>query len=311
MNQPPTPHTPPEALPGCWWHPSRQTGLSCTRCGRPACPDCLREAAVGAQCVDCVQVGRRQDVGQRRQYRAAGYGARTIAGARLSNRLVVTPVLIALNVLVYAITAVEAKSPWNNQAADLFNSWVLWPLGVAGGEWWRLFTAGFLHYGPIHLAVNMFSLWIIGREMEVLLGKARFVVLYVVSLLGGSLLVYLFGNVNGPTAGASGAIYGLLGGILIAVLRLKLNPAPAIGTIVLNLILTVSLPNISLFGHLGGLIVGALVTAALVYAPAKNRVAWQAGAVAVLVVALLGLYFYRDAQLVSVICDGSGAELSC
>lgn len=266
---------------------------------------------MGAQCIDCVQAGRRQDVGQRRQYRAAGYGARTIAGARLSNRLVVTPTLIALNVLVYAITAVEAKSPTSNQASDLFGSWVLWPLGVAGGEWWRLITAGFLHYGPIHLAVNMFSLWIIGREMEMLLGKARFVALYLVSLLGGSLLVYLFGSVNGPTAGASGAIYGLLGGILIAVLRLKMNPVPAIGTIVLNLIITVSLPNISLFGHLGGLIVGALVTAALVYAPEKNRVGWQVTAVTVAVVALVGLYFYRDAQLASVFCDDSGAQLSC
>ncbi|WP_312868131.1 rhomboid family intramembrane serine protease [Amycolatopsis pithecellobii] len=252
---------------------------------------------MGAQCIDCVQAGRRQDAGQRRQYQPAGYGARTIAGARLSSRPVVTPVLISLNVLVYGVTALEAGSPMNNQASDLFNAWVLWPLGVAGGEWWRLVTSGFLHYGAIHLAVNMFSLWIIGRELEILLGKVRFVALYAISLLGGSLLVFQFGGVNGPTAGASGAIYGLLGGVLIAVLRLKLNPGPAIGTIVLNLVLTVSLPNISLFAHLGGLIVGALATAALVYAPAKNRVAWQVCALMLLALALLALYFYRDAQL--------------
>lgn len=266
---------------------------------------------MGAQCVDCVQAGRRQDTGRRQQPRAAGYGARTIAGARLSNRLVVTPVLIGLNALVYLITAVQARNPLNNQLAGLFGDWVLWPLGVAGGEWWRLFTSGFLHYGPIHLAVNMFSLWIIGRDMEVLLGKARYLALYVVSLFGGGLLVYLFGAVNGPTAGASGAIYGLLGGVLVAVLRLKLNPAPAIGTIVLNLIITVSLPGISLFGHLGGLIVGAVATAALVYAPAKNRVPWQVGALVVLVAVLVGLYLYRDAQLASVTCSGSGAGMKC
>lgn len=263
---------------------------------------------MGAQCIDCVQAGRRQDTRQRRPQRAVGYGARTVAGARVSDRLVVTPVLIGLNVLVYAITAVQARSPMSNQFADLFGGWVLWPLGVAGGQWWRLFTTGFLHYGPIHLGVNMLSLWIIGREMEVLLGKARYIALYVISLLGGSVLVYLFGNVNGPTAGASGAIYGLLGGLLVAVLRLKLNPAPAIGTLVLNLILTVSIPGISLLGHLGGLVAGALATAALVYAPAKNRVTWQVGAFVVLVALLIALYLYRDAQLANVVCSGSGAE---
>ncbi|WP_327436826.1 rhomboid family intramembrane serine protease [Amycolatopsis alkalitolerans] len=266
---------------------------------------------MGAQCVDCVQAGRRQDAGQRRQHRAVGYGARTFVGARLSNRLVVTPVLIALNVLVYGITAVEARSPLNNQVSDLFGAWVLWPLAVAGGEWWRLVTSGFLHFGPLHIAVNMFALWIIGRELEVALGKARYVALYAISLLGGGIMVYLFSAVNGPTAGASGAIYGLLGGMLIAVLRLKLNPGPVIGTIVLNLIITVSLPNISLYGHLGGLIVGALATAALVYAPAKHRVAWQVGALVLLVVALVGLYFYRDAQLANVVCSGAGAQMEC
>lgn len=266
---------------------------------------------MGAQCVDCVQAGRSAAAAKRPRRQPAGYGARTVAGARLSTRLTVTPVLIGLNVLIYGITAIAARSPLNNQAADLFTAWVLWPVGIAGGEWWRLVTSGFLHYGPIHLAVNMFSLWIIGREMEILLGKVRFIALYLVSLLGGSVLVYQFGAVNGPTAGASGAIYGLLGGVLIAVLRLKLNPGPAIATIVLNLILTVSLPNISLFGHLGGLVTGALATAALVYAPEKNRVAWQAGALAVLVLALIGLYFYRDAQLASVTCSGSGADLAC
>lgn len=252
---------------------------------------------MGAQCVDCVQAGRSAPAERRPRREPAGYGARTVAGAKLSTRLTVTPVLIALNVLIYAITAVAAGSPMNNQTAELFKSWVLWPLGIAGGEWWRLLTSGFLHYGLIHLAVNMFSLWIIGREMEILLGKVRFIALYLVSLLGGSILVYQFGAVNGPTAGASGAIYGLLGGVLIAVLRLKLNPGPAIATIVLNLILTVSLPNISLFGHLGGLITGALATVALVYAPEKNRVAWQTGTLALIVLALVGLYFYRDAQL--------------
>jgi membrane associated rhomboid family serine protease len=267
---------------------------------------------VGYQCIDCVQAGRRQNPVQRRQPRAAGYGARTVAGARLSTRPVVTLVLIGLNLLAYAFTAVQAKSATDNQVAKLFGDWVLWPRAIAGDdEWWRLVTAAFLHYGPIHIAVNMISLWIIGREMEALLGKVRFTAVYLVSMLGGGVSVYLFDDSNRATAGASGAIYGLLGGILVAVLRLRLNPAPAIGTIVLNLIITVSLPNISLFGHLGGLVAGALVTAAMVYAPAKGRAGWQAAAVVVLTVAMIGLVLYRDTQLAGVACQYLGGQLAC
>ena len=303
MNEPPV-DTPQTALPGCWWHPGRQTGLSCNRCGRPACPECLREAAVGAQCIDCVTTARRE---QRRT------APRTVAGAQLSSRPVVTPVLIAVNVLVYVFTAVQAHSLFDNERSTLFGDWVLWPRAIGGAhEWWRLATSGFLHYGPLHIAVNMLALWIIGRDLEKLLGKARFTAVYLVSLLAGGVSVYLFNDSNRATAGASGAIYGLLGGILIIVLRLRLNPAPAIGTIVLNLILTVSLPNISLFGHLGGLVLGAVVTAAIVYAPKGARTVWQVVSVVLLAVVLAGLVVYRDAQLSSVACSNDRqGELVC
>ena len=312
MTQPPSPHTPPAGLPGCWWHPNRQTALSCVRCGRPACPDCLREASVGYQCVDCVQTARRATQSRQRQYRSAGYGARTVAGARLSQRLVVTPVLVALNVLIYAITAAQAGSPMQNQSSSLFLDWVLWPASIVlDDQWWRLVTSGFLHYGVIHIAVNMFSLYVLGREIEVLLGKVRFVAVYLVSLLGGSVVVYAFGNINQTTAGASGAIYGLLGGILVAVLRLRLNPAPAIGIIVLNLVITVSIPGISLLAHLGGLVTGALATAAMVYAPEKRRAQWQAAAVVVLAVALAGLVLFRDGQLADLACGYARNQVVC
>ncbi|KAA9166726.1 rhomboid family intramembrane serine protease [Amycolatopsis acidicola] len=312
MTQPPHPQTPPtSALPGCWWHPTRQTGLSCVRCGRPACPDCLREASVGAQCIDCVQAGRKQERAQQRS-RPIPAGARTVAGAKLSTNLAVTPTLIALNVLVYVFTAFQAKSVMDNDTATVFRDWVLWPRAVAGeSEWWRLFTSGFLHYGLLHIAVNMFSLWILGRDMEILLGKVRFAAVYLLSLFGGGVSVYLFDDSNRATAGASGAIYGLLGGILIAVIRLRLNPAAAIGTIVLNIVISVSVPNISLLGHFGGFVVGALVTAAMVYAPAKNRVAWQSAAVAVVLVALVALVFYGNAQLAGVTCQYVQGQLGC
>ncbi|MGW4593481.1 rhomboid family intramembrane serine protease [Amycolatopsis thermoflava] len=293
------------ALPGCWWHPSRPTGLACVRCGRPACPDCLREASVGYQCIDCVQTGRREQNVQR-------YTPRTVAGAQVSHRPVVTPILIVLNVLVYVVTVSQAGSLTGNDTAPLFRDGVLLPVLIADdGEWWRLVLSGFLHYGPIHLAVNMLALWILGRDMETLLGRVRFTALYLVSLLGGAVAVYLFDGMTRATAGASGAIYGLLGAMLVAVIRLRLNPAYAIGTIVLNLIISVSLPNISLLGHLGGLVVGALVTAAMVYAPAKGRQYWQGGAVAALLIALVVLVFVRDAQLAGVSCELRGNLLSC
>ncbi|HKS46631.1 MAG TPA: rhomboid family intramembrane serine protease [Amycolatopsis sp.] len=290
-------------MPVCWWHPGRQTGLSCTRCGRAACPDCLREASVGYQCVDCVRAGREA---QRRAH------PRTVAGATLAPRPVVTPVLIAVNVLLYVVTVAQARSPLDNERATLFGDWVLWPRAIAGADqWWRLVTAGFLHYGPVHLAVNMFALWVLGRDMEAQLGRVRFIAVYLVSLLGGAVSVYLFDDSNRGTAGASGAIYGLLGGILVVVLRLRLNPTAAIGLIVLNLIISVTIPNISLLGHVGGLVVGAAVTAAMVFAPARGRVVWQAAAVVVLAAACVALVLYRDSQLASVACDYQGGELLC
>ncbi|HVW44517.1 MAG TPA: rhomboid family intramembrane serine protease [Amycolatopsis sp.] len=259
-----------------------------------------------------MQTARRETQTQRRQYRSAGYGARTVAGARLSERLVVTPVLIALNVLIYAITAVQAASPMQNQSAPLFSDWVLWPASIAlDDQWWRLLTAGFLHFGVIHIAVNMFSLYVIGRETELLFGKIRFLAVYLLSLLGGSAVVYAFGDVTQTTAGASGAIYGLLGGVLVAVLRLRLNPVPAIGVIVLNLVITVSIPGISLLGHLGGLVTGALATAAMVYAPEKRRVWWQASAVVVLAAALVGLVLLRDSQLANLTCGYVRNQVVC
>lgn len=293
----------PTAPPAvCSWHPTRQTGLSCARCGRPACPECLREAAVGHQCIDCVYTARQEQTRVRRPS----------VSARLSARPVVTPVLIALNVLLYVVTTVQARDPLNNDQASLFGEWVLWPRAVAGADqWWRLLTSGFLHYGPIHIGVNMISLWILGRDLERILGRARFTAVYLVALLGGGVSVYLFSDSNQPTAGASGAIYGLLGGLLVVLLRLRLNPMPAIVMIVFNLILTVSIPNISLFGHLGGLVVGALTTAAIVYAPVNGRRGWQVTSVLVLVVALAALIWYRDAQLSGVVCLPDDGQLKC
>jgi membrane associated rhomboid family serine protease len=263
-------------LPACVRHPDRPTGLRCVRCERPACPDCLREASVGYQCVDCVREGSTTV----REPRTVG-GARA---ARGGSRLVVVPALIAVNVVVFAATAIQAHSLVDNSRSTLFVDGTLLPAWVSDGQWWRLITSGFLHfgnyggYGPVHLLFNMFALWVIGRDLEVALGRGRFLTVYLLSLLGGSTAVMLFGNPGAGVAGASGAIYGLFGGIAVIVFKAKLNPAPVLALLGINIFLSVALPGISLLGHIGGLIAGALTTAALVYAPPARRTQVQVGA---------------------------------
>ncbi|KOX35393.1 protease [Saccharothrix sp. NRRL B-16348] len=261
-------------MPVCVRHPDRATGLRCVRCDRPACPECLREASVVRR-------------------------PRTFVGAEFSQRMVVTPVLIAVNVLFFAITAAQAGSVAGNQRSALFLELVMYTPAVAwDGEWWRLVTSGFLHFGPLHLALNMIALYVLGRDLEPVFGKLRFSAVYGVSLLGGGLAVYLFGGIDTVVAGASGAVYGLMGAMLVAVLRLKLNPGPALGVIGLNVVLSFTLPGISLLGHIGGLVIGAALTAGLVYAPAAKRNNWQLAAVIGAVVLLAVLAVVRTGQLV-------------
>lgn len=280
---------PTDALPACYRHPGRHTGLRCTRCDRPTCPECLRDAAVGQQCVECVGHGRRET---RRPV--------TVVGSQLVDRSVLVPILILANVIVFVVTAVQANSIANNDNSPLFLDWVMWPkAAVATGQWWRVVTSGFLHFGPIHLAVNMVSLWILGRDLERLLGRIRFAAVYLVSLVGGSVAVFLFSDPNTAAAGASTALYGLMGCYLVAILRLKLNPRPILITLGINVLLTFSIPGLSIVGHFGGLVLGAIAMGALVYAPQRNRALLQGSAIVALFVVLALIYFTRDQQLLS------------
>jgi membrane associated rhomboid family serine protease len=274
--------------------------LRCVRCERPACPECLREASVGYQCVDCVNEGRQT---QRR--------ATTVAGAQVNTKPLVVPILVALNVAYFVLNAVQAESLTGNSASVSFDMGVLWPPVVASGEWWRLFTSGFLHYGPIHLLMNMFALWIIGRDLEILLGRVRFLGLYVVSLLGGSTAVYLFSDVGSATAGASGAVFGLMGAMAVAVFRLKLPMGQALGIIALNIVFSFTIQQISWLGHIGGLVVGALVAIGLLYPPPKVRKQVQIATVVGLAVVLVVLVFVRDADFPSTLTCVYEPRLTC
>lgn len=272
----------------CVRHPGRQTQLSCTRCGRPACPECLHEAAVGYQCVDCVYEGS-----------PPVHNPATVAGAPLRRGApVVTFALIAVNVLMYVLTAYQAQSVMENANSPSFLSLVLQPAHVAlTGEWWRLITAGFLHFGLLHIVLNMVSLYVIGREVEIVLGRLRFLGVYLISLLGGGIAAYLLSPIGQLVAGASGAVFGLMGALLVAVIRLKLDPKSVIIVIVLNLVISFQVANISWQGHIGGLIVGAVAMAAMVYAPAKYRTLVQVGTLVGLVVLLAVAYLLRNDYL--------------
>ena len=232
---------------------------------------------------------------------------------RSTNRLVVVPALIGLNVLVFAITALQAQSVVDNQRSTVFVEGTLIPGSVAAGEFWRLLTSGFLHfgnyggYGPVHLIFNMFALWVIGRDLEVALGKLRFLVVYLLALFGGSTAVMLFGDPLASVAGASGAIYGLFGGIAVVVFRAKMNPTPVLVLLGINIFLSITLPGISLLGHLGGLVVGALATAGLVYAPRTNLVRFQTVACAALAVLMIVIVAVSVASM-DVNCEVTSTE---
>ncbi len=199
---------------------------------------------------------------------------RTVAGAPSAKTSTpyVTYALIAINVLVFAITAAQSRSLVDNYSgSSLFQRWVLVPRLVADGDWVRVLGAGFLHYGPIHLLLNMFALYVVGRDAELVLGRLRYLGVYLVSLLGGCAAVMVFAQ-HSATAGASGAVYGLFGAITVILIRLRQNPNQMLILIGINIFISLSLPGISLWGHLGGLTAGTLATLGVLFLPAWLRV---------------------------------------
>ncbi len=296
----------PVTAPVCYRHPAKETYVRCTRCDRPICPDCMNAASVGHQCPECVAEGRRT---QR--------SARTAFGGSVAGRAgVVTRVLIGINVAVMLIsiatggmTAV-AGGGWggllgqNTPLTDWGSVIGYAPYviggpehGVAAGEWYRLVTAMFLHYGVLHLLFNMYALWILGRELEGVLGRLRFAGLYLLAGLGGNVAAYLFSAPNAATAGASTAVFGLMAATFVILKRLNMSVAPILPVIVINIVFTFAVANISVAGHLGGLVTGAAVAAILAYAPREKRNLIQAVGCAAVGVLLLVLAIFRTASL--------------
>jgi membrane associated rhomboid family serine protease len=230
----------------CYRHPDRVTGLSCSECGRPICTECMTMAPVGIRCPE--HSGRAQGV--QRVTRGVQRASFEGVGAK------VTRALIAINVAVYVAQLVQGAGV-NGTHGSIYTKGVLWAPFIAGGDYWRLLTAAFLHYGPFHLLMNMLALYWFGSLLEQRIGSGRFLLLYLASGLAGSAGALIASPLN-PTVGASGAIFGVLGaGLVMERQRDYVFGGSALGIIVINLVLTFSIPNISIGGHIGGLIGGA------------------------------------------------------
>jgi membrane associated rhomboid family serine protease len=239
-------------------------------------------ASVGFQCPECVREGQASVRAPRRT------GGLQAAGRRWG---AVTLTLIAANVAMFLISAVSAasvgSSPLDNYDSPVFDQLSQWPYGVQlFGEWWRVFTAAFLHIGPLHLAMNMLALLIFGSELERQLGRVRFLALYLLSALGGAAAIQLFGDPRVPVAGASTAIYGLLGGLAVLMLVNRQDLRGLFTLLAINIFISF-LPGVSLLGHLGGLVAGALTAGILVLTRRRPRA--QLAGLAAFAVVLLGL----------------------
>lgn len=294
------------AVPVCYRHPGRETYVRCTRCDRPICPDCMHSASVGHQCPECVAQGRRTV----RPTRTAFGGSTAGRHGYVTYTLLGLNVLVTLAALVFTAGQGLAGGLLGGGLTPL-HEWgavVAIPLrfsdgtvvsGIVGGEYWRLVTAMFIHFGIFHLFVNMWALLVLGRYLETALGPARFLALYLVAGLGGDVAAYLFAAPNGVTAGASGAIFGLFSALFFVNRKLRLDNSGVVVLILINLSLGFFIPGISLIGHIGGLVTGAAIGFGMAYAPRQHRTAVQVGAVAVVAVGLLIAVALRSATLLA------------
>ncbi|MGW1025528.1 rhomboid family intramembrane serine protease [Streptomyces sp. NPDC002577] len=281
-------------LPGCYRHPDRETGIRCTRCERPICPECMLNASVGFQCPDCVREGSGTG------HAPIANQPRTIAGGTMTaDPRLITKILIGINLAVFVVQL--AIGDRFTDSLDLIGRAYVPALGslegVADGQWYRLVTAMFLHGGVVHIAFNMLSLWWIGGPLEAALGRARYITLYVVSGLAGSALTYLLAAPNQPSLGASGAIFGLFGATAVLMRRLNYDMRPVITLLVINLVFTFTWANIAWEAHVGGLVGGVVVGYAMVHAPRERRTLIQSATCAVVLAISLVMVLMRTAQL--------------
>ncbi|WP_433827751.1 rhomboid family intramembrane serine protease [Actinoplanes sp. CA-015351] len=287
----------PSTAPTCYLHPSRETLIKCSRCERPICTSCMNDASVGHQCPECVKEGRR---GQRPARTAFGGSRAGQLGYVTISIIVINSLVMVASAVIGGVGAIAGSSQWFGLlgSGTSVTDWgevlglALYPdgqlHGIANGEWYRLVTGMFLHYGVLHLLLNMMLVLQLGRYLEAQLGPLRFAALYLLAGFGGNVAAYLFQAPNQPSAGASTATFGLVIAVIVVNRRMMRDSSQLVPLLVINLIFTFTVPGISIAGHLGGLVAGAAASAALVYANQPNRAVKQAiGCAAILLVLVI------------------------
>ncbi len=295
-------------VPTCYRHPDVPTGIVCTRCGRPICGHCMIDAAVGFQCPDCVATGLRQTRALELPY----------GGTRLADPRQTTIALIALNVVVFVIvlamrnladqlaltpagvcmSVADPGSYYPKVGAAACGSLSdgSWVPGVASGRWWQVVTSAFLHTQPWHIGLNMVALWMLGPNLERVLGRARFLALYLVAALAGSAMVMWVSDPDSSSLGASGAIFGLFAALALLVWKVRGNFRQVLYVLGINAVISF-MPGISWQAHLGGFLGGLAVAAILVFAPKQSRTTVQWAGIGLLTLLILGLIALRALSL--------------
>jgi membrane associated rhomboid family serine protease len=233
-------------MPTCYRHPSRETAVACSSCGRPICPDCMTSTPVGMRCPECSR--------QR---------TRVMRMRDMATVPRVTYALIAINVVAFLTEQGQFTIYGTSIHGKVIEEGVLYRAGIAEHQYWRLVTSAFLHENLLHIGFNMYLLYLLGMMLEPAIGSLRFAVIYFTALLAGSFGVVI--ATAAPSLGASGAVFGLMGA---AVVELRARGIGVMesgigGLIVLNLVLSFTLANISVGAHIGGLIGGALAGLAI------------------------------------------------
>lgn len=274
------PSTDPDLSPVCPRHPDRVAYVRCQRCDRPACPQCQVPSAVGVHCVDCA----RRNASSRR-------GVSSLLGGRAITDALVTKGLIIACVTIYLV----------QMALPSLGAQFAFVPAVASSQPWRFMTTAFLHASLMHLAFNMWALWVLGSALEPILGRWRFAALCALSALGGSAMIYWLASPTAPaswltsTVGASGAVFGLFAALFIIQRRFGRDTSAIVGLLVLNLAISFIGANISWQGHLGGLVTGAIVAALYAWAPRNRRTVYGVWGTVGIAVALIGVICLRAA----------------
>ncbi|WP_200955009.1 rhomboid family intramembrane serine protease [Aeromicrobium sp. Root236] len=276
----------------CYRHPDREAYISCQRCERLICPECMNDASVGFQCPSCIAEGAKS-------VRAP----RTMAGGLVSSNVgTVSLALIGVNVAAYLLTratggtdgsvfqhgAMLAESRFNLDGELL--------KGVSDGAYWRLLTSAFLHENILHIAFNMYALYLFGPFVEQALGRVRFIAAYLTMSVGASAFVYWLSDPGTLTIGASGAIFGLFGMALILLLKAKQDVTTLLVLLGINAFLSTQ-GNISWQGHLGGFVFGCLLGVVFAYAPRERRSQVQALAMVAVWIGIIVAVVLRTQQL--------------